>query len=287
MKKLFNLVMFAIIAMTVTSCGYEKIDAGNAGIKVNLYGNEKGVDNVVEVTGAQWYNPFTTEIVEFPTFVQNIVWTADEREGSENNEELRLTTKNGLIVRIDVSMNYRVETPHVVQMYKKYRKPLPEISRTVLRNFVRDGYNTAAAAFTAEEIYADRIHFQNIADSLIRQELEPEGFTVEKLVLINDIRLPKSIKESIERKIAAKQIALQKESELQQTRADAAKRIADAKGLAESKRILADADRYVYEQKQRSLTSLIVQQQFVEKWNGNYGTGNVFGAGPVLYKQIK
>ena len=287
MRKLISLVLFAVIAMSVTSCGYEKIDAGNAGIKVNLYGDEKGVDNIVEVTGAQWYNSFTTDIIEFPTYVQNVVWTADEREGSENNEELRLTTKNGLIVRIDVSMNYRVESPQVVELYKKYRKPLSELSVTVLRNFVRDGYNTAAAEFTAEEIYADRIHFQNIADSLIRDGLQVEGFTVVKLVLINDIRLPKSIKESIERKIAAKQIALQKESELQQTDADAAKLIAAAKGEASAKRILADADRYVYEQKQRSLTALIVQQQFVEKWNGNYGTGNVYGAGPVLYKQIK
>lgn len=286
-RKLLNLVLFAIIAMGVTSCGYEKIDAGNVGIKVNLYGDAKGVDNILEVTGAQWYNPFTTEIIEFPTYVQSSIWTADEREGSDNNEEFKLTTKNGLIVRIDVSINYRVEPGQVVGMYTKYRKPLPIVSATILRTLVRDGYNIAAAQFTAEGIYADRIHFQNVADSIVRQNLEPEGFTVEKIVVINEIRLPKSIKESIEKKIAAKQIALQKESELQQTNADAAKLISKSNGEATAKRIMADADRYEYEQKQRSLTTLIIQQQFIEKWNGGYGSGNVFGAGAVLYKQIK
>ena len=33
-------------------CGYERIDAGYEGIKVNLYGDGKGVDDVSLVTGA-------------------------------------------------------------------------------------------------------------------------------------------------------------------------------------------------------------------------------------------
>ncbi len=50
---------------------WERIDAGHVGVKVNLYGDGKGVDDVTEVTGLVFYNPFTTKIIEFPTFVQH------------------------------------------------------------------------------------------------------------------------------------------------------------------------------------------------------------------------
>ena len=50
MKKIY-LFLVALVAL-VTSCGYERIDAGYEGIKVNLYGDGKGVDDVSMVTCA-------------------------------------------------------------------------------------------------------------------------------------------------------------------------------------------------------------------------------------------
>lgn len=49
-----------------------EIDAGYEGIKVNLYGDGKGVDDVSLVTGAVWFNPVTTAVYEYPTFVQTV-----------------------------------------------------------------------------------------------------------------------------------------------------------------------------------------------------------------------
>lgn len=53
MKKIY-LFMLALIALVTSSCGYERIDAGYEGIKVNLYGDDKGVDDVSMVTGMVW-----------------------------------------------------------------------------------------------------------------------------------------------------------------------------------------------------------------------------------------
>lgn len=285
-RMMLILSVLVVLMGGLSSCGYERIDAGFVGIKVNLYGDEKGVDNVVEVTGAQWYNPIKTQIYEFPTFVQNEIWTVDKREGSKDNEEFVLTTKDGLTVSMDVSLNYLVPAENVVRIFKKYRKPLNEVGATVLRNYTRDGYNTAAARFTAEELYSNRENFKRLADSLAANILEIEGFKVEKIVLVNDIRLPESIKRSIEAKIEARQLALQKEMELQQAVADANKKIENARGVAESMKINADAQRYAYEQKQRALTSLLIEQQWIEKWNGDLGSGNVFGVDTQPYKLV-
>lgn len=69
-KDFFIALMCALCVLT--SCGYERIDAGHEGIKVNLYGDKKGVDDVELVTGAVWYNPWTTAVYEYPTYVQTI-----------------------------------------------------------------------------------------------------------------------------------------------------------------------------------------------------------------------
>lgn len=45
---------FIALSSLLCSCGYERIDAGYEGIKVNLYGDGKGVDDVSLVTGAVW-----------------------------------------------------------------------------------------------------------------------------------------------------------------------------------------------------------------------------------------
>ena len=62
MSKFKSICMFSLLAATVslTSCS-ERIDAGSEGILVNLYGSDKGVDDVSLVTGRVWYNPFTEE----------------------------------------------------------------------------------------------------------------------------------------------------------------------------------------------------------------------------------
>lgn len=71
MKKIKFVFMLSLIlsALCLTSCS-ERIDAGSEGILVNLYGSDKGVDDVSLVTGRVWYNPFTEEVYEYPTFVQ-------------------------------------------------------------------------------------------------------------------------------------------------------------------------------------------------------------------------
>ena len=59
--KFLALGMFAA-ALSFSSCGMERIDAGHEGIKVNLYGSEKGVDDISLVSGIVWYNPITTQV---------------------------------------------------------------------------------------------------------------------------------------------------------------------------------------------------------------------------------
>lgn len=83
--KLLCVLSLFFSALCLTSCS-ERVDAGSEGILVNLYGSDKGVDDVSLVTGRVWYNPFTEEVYEYPTFVQTIDYpefTINAKDGSE------------------------------------------------------------------------------------------------------------------------------------------------------------------------------------------------------------
>lgn len=50
-SKFIGLVIALLAVLSFSSCR-ERVDAGYEGIKVNLYGSDKGVDDVSLVTGA-------------------------------------------------------------------------------------------------------------------------------------------------------------------------------------------------------------------------------------------
>lgn len=63
MRKVFLFASALMLSLSFTSC--ERIDAGCEGILVNLYGSERGVDDVSMVTGRVFYNPATQEVFKY------------------------------------------------------------------------------------------------------------------------------------------------------------------------------------------------------------------------------
>ncbi len=263
-KMVINGLLAISLAIVLTGCGCERIGAGHAGVEVDLYGDGKGVQDGALVTGMQWYNPFTTAIYEVPTYVQNAVYTADETEGSPTNEEFQITTKDGLNVTFDVSLNFRTPDSSVVRIFKKYRKLPDELTKTVIRNYMRGAFNKAGTQFSAEQLYEKRALFLEISDSLVRSILVPEGFEVEQVTILNSLRLPKSVADNIEAKVNATQLAIKKQQELEQTKADANKAVAEAEGYAKSVLIKARADASANQLLSASLTQQLIQLKFIE-----------------------
>lgn len=282
-NKLITMLLGAVLTLTVfTSCN--RIDAGHVGIKVNLYGSDKGVSDITEVTGMVWYNPFTTSVYEVPTFVQNALYTHSDDRGSSNNEEFRVTTKDGMLAGFDLSMNYYTPADKVTSIFRKYRKPVSELEKTVVRTYLREAFNNVASEYTAEGLYENRAEFEKQAEARAVKILEKEGFIVEQIVILNEIRLPGDITQRINDKVKSAQITKQMQEEVRQAEAAANKRIEQARGYAEAMKIEAAAEAESYRIKKQELTALLVQQQFVDKWDGKLP---VYGQVPQLFKSLQ
>ena len=63
--------------------------------------------------------------------------------------------------------------------------------------------------------------------------------------------------------------------------------LAKAKANAEIKVTEAKAEADAYALKERSLSPMLLTQQYIQKWNGSYGEGNVFSSDQLtLLKNI-
>lgn len=258
MKK-FKLVSFLItlVAMLSMSSCVERIDAGHEGIKVSMTGDERGVNNENLVTGWVFYNPFSTKVFEFPTFVQTIDYPA-----------FTINAKDGSEFTVDPTLSVYVMTGKTPSIFQKYRKDLPEIVSGPMFNYTRDAFRIQMNSFTTDEIVSQRDSLEKAIEKALREKLNLEGFELDQLT--SGLQYPQTIVESVNAKNKAIQIAMQKENELKATEADAKKSV-----------VAAEAEQKVNALKQQSLTPLIIKQQFIEKWDGKY-PNTVVGDANVL-----
>ena len=136
--------------------GCERIDAGHAGVKVELYGSERGVQDIELVTGMVWYNRFTTAVYEFPTYVREIKYQRTTDGDVVTDNSIHCTTSDGMAISFDVSMNYSVRNDDVSNIFRKYRLPLEQLETRYLYTSVRNAYNSVAGQMTAEHIISNR-----------------------------------------------------------------------------------------------------------------------------------
>lgn len=255
----------------LTSC--ERIDAGHVGIKVKLTGTDKGVQDITEVTGWVFYNPFAVDIYEFPTFVQH-------KEYSEQNSFV-VNSRDGSEFHVSPVINYNVQADKVVAIFKKYRRSLPEIEEGFLKTAVYDAFRLVANSYTADSLISSREIFEVKIKKTLTEHLLVDGFAIQQFT--SNLSYPETFKHSIEAKNAAVQKALQADNEVKTAEAQAKIQVAKTTGQANALKIQADADAYANKVRQQSLTPLLVQQQFIEKWDG---TLPVYGAVPTLFKDI-
>ncbi len=263
---------------------FTRIEAGYVGIKVNLFGSERGVQDITEVAGWVVYSPLSSRIYQFPTFIQHKVWTADIQEDSPVNEEFTVTTKDGLSVSFDVGLDYRVIQEKVAQIFSTYRRDLPQITNEFIRTTVRNGYNTVASTYSAEELVSKRAAYEAEVRKQLVATLKESGFDVAQIAIIGKVRLPKQIEEAINSKIQAVQDAMRTENEKQRIVAEASKNIEQARGEAEATRIKSEAEAAANIAVSKTLNPLLVQKLYIEKWDGKMP---IYGTVPQLMMPVK
>jgi len=243
--------------------GLERIDAGHVGIKVNLIGTGKGVDNATEVTGWVFYNRFTTKIVEFPTFVQH----KEYRKTEDSDESFVINSKDGSEFHVSPLLNYSVQREKVPYIFTKYRVELSAIEAGFLKTAVYDAFRVVANSYTADELISNRELFENKVRKNLETHLLPEGFVLAQFT--SNLVYPETFKKAIEAKNNAVQSALRAENEVKTAEAQAKIKVATAAGNAQAMLTSAKAEAEANRLKQQTITPMLLQLEWINKWNGD------------------
>jgi regulator of protease activity HflC (stomatin/prohibitin superfamily) len=266
-----GVIALVVVIFLMASC--ERIDAGHVGVKVNQYGDNKGVDDVVAVTGVVLYNPITTRIYEFPTFIQH-------KEYKGENSFI-VNSKDGSEFNVSPIMNYSVQREKVPAIFSKYRRPLEDIEEGFLKTAVYDAFRLATNKYTADELISNRAVFEIEVRRLLDGQLLKEGFTINQFT--SNLIYPETFKRSIEAKNNAVQAALRAENEVKTAEAQAKIKVATAEGNAQAMLTSAKAEAESNRMKQQTLTPLLLQLEYINKWDGALP---VYGTVPQLFKDI-
>jgi regulator of protease activity HflC (stomatin/prohibitin superfamily) len=268
MKKKLLPVAFVLLTIALTS-GCTRISPGHVGIVVNQWGSEKGVADYSARTGTFTYNPFTTSVFEYPTYVQNYVWTANPNEGKATNEEITFTIKGNMAISLDVSIAYRLDPVKVPAFYVQFRSDdLSGFTHGFLHNVTRDCFNEEGGKFELDQIMGDNATFVLSVRRMLESRVGQYGVIIEQFGIIGAPRPPQAVQNAITAKIGATQLAIQKQNELVQAQADAAKTVAKAEGDAKSTLIMAETQAKSNRLLNDSLTERLVQYRAIDKWNG-------------------
>lgn len=262
MRKIF--LALAVLASVVGLSACSKVPAGNVGVKVQLLGSDKGV-GIEELTPGRYWLGWNEELFLFPTFTQNETWSGE----GEGGQELKFQDRDGLIASADVGLSYSVDPDKATELFQKYRRGIDEITDVYLRNMVRDALVKRASNQPLEYLYGPgKTELIDGAQVDVASQVVELGIRIEKLYWIGAIRLPPEIDQRIKDKIAASQMTMQRRQEVEQAKAEADKKIEEARGVAQSILVTAKAQAEANQILSSSLTPQLVQYRTIDKWDG-------------------
>ena len=275
-KHILTLVAIALIILIIPSTMVRctRVDSSEVGIRFNkLSLTEQGKLDASPVTGYVFYNPITTAVHTYPTFVQRVDY-----------EPFTVNTKDAAIFTMDPTMAYYLNRDKAAEVFFKYRKSLEEIQEGYMRTVIYDAYRVTANSYTSDELMANRANFEQEVRIMLDSTLTQEGFTVTEFT--SQITPPESLRKMIDAKNAAVQAALKAENEVKQAEANAKIAVAKAQGEAKAMKIKADAEAYYNRTISASLSPMVIQEDFIEKWDGKLPTYMMGGNGSNVMKVL-
>ena len=232
-KKSVRLAGISLLILGVFTSCVKQIDTGYVGVQA-LFGK---IQSTVLNSGLNIINPLV-DVKDVDVRTQNYTKSGIHDEGERSGDDaIRVLTRDGLEVTIDLSVLYRVNAgnaPKLIQMVGVEFKD--KILRPVTRTKIRDN----AVYYDAVELYSTkRDEFQTRIFKGIDDEFNKRGLILENL-LVRNISLPQTVKLTIESKINAEQDAQKMQFVLQKEKQEAERKRVEAQGIADYQRIISE-----------------------------------------------
>lgn len=285
------LVVVWIVGCSATT----RIDAGHVGVRVKLAGSARGVQDAEIAVGWVFYNPLTEQVIQFPTSVQNIVWTAAAHEGQPIDESITFSSSEGVNVNADIGLSFHVDPSLAPKLYGRFRQnDLSILANGYMRNTIREAFQEVASKMPVQDVYgAGKSQMLQDVNSKVKDVLFKDGIVIDQLTINGALRLPQNVADAINRAMEATQKAIESENRVRQVKAEAEQNVTQAHGQAEATRqkaqgeadaqlIRARAEAKSNEIIRLSVSPSVLQYRMMQQWDGKLPSYNGGGQIPML-----
>lgn len=154
----------------------------------------------------------------------------------EQKEEANVPSSEGLIVSLDTSLLFRLDTARAADVFQKIG---PRYVQIVVEPNLRSAIRAITAANSANALYSSaRNEVQDAIEAELKTVLGARGIVVED-VLLRDVQLPEMLRASIEQKQQAEQESLRMGFILEKETKEAERKRIEAKGISDFQKIVS------------------------------------------------
>jgi len=152
-------------------------------------------------------------------------------------EQNTIPTKEGLSVKLDTAVLFRLEAEKAAEIYRKVG---PNYIKILLEPEAASAVRGLTSESEAKALYSSgRNLIQDAVKKELTLKLSDQGIIIED-VLLKDIVLPDQLSKSIELKVQAEQEAARMEFVLQKERQEAERKAIEAQGIADFQKIVSE-----------------------------------------------
>ena len=256
-------IIIFIGVIFVLNMGYDTVDASHLGV-MNQFGELKGIMN----PGMRWTGIFT--------HVEQYDLRIRQDTVEMLTAEQTAVDKDGQSIKARIQINYRLLPDSVEEAYKNVGLDKDLATVLNLDGIVREGFKTTTAKYTSTEIWQNR---QTIKDEAIKniETNFPKKYFVLENVIIPDIDFNPAFMAAIEQQKTNEKLALAKEKEVDIAKFEADRKVAETRGLQDSKKLEYDAEAYkilvaakseaeALALKKEQLSPQMVQNNWIDAW---------------------
>lgn len=278
MALIITSIILTIITSFILGCGLDekkwkfrpRMLFGLAWLVIILFGCFKSVKTGeigIKTRFGKITNQTISEGINFKLPYERIEKVNIKVQKYENEQSLSTSTRDMQIVNnIQVSVNYQIDGEKAVDLYKQVGT---NYKNTILEPAIQETIKGVISKYTSEELVTKRSEISLDICNTLNERIKNYGINSVS-VAINNFDFGQSYNEAIEKKAVAEQEVQTQKNKLEKAKVEAETKKVEAQGEADANKI-----------KEKSLTDKIIQQQFIEKWNGQlpntYTGGDVMG----------
>jgi regulator of protease activity HflC (stomatin/prohibitin superfamily) len=255
-------VVLLFVGLIFALASFDLVDASHKGVKVRLGQVTGTMEPGMQYTGV------LTQVYQYDLRVRKMTVEMSGNQGAVD--------KDGQSVTATIEINYKLNPTNVARAYSEIGIDEQLADTLRIEGIVKEGFKTVTSQYSSLEIFQKREEVKQKAQEFINSKFPQDFFSLENIIISN-IDFNQAFKDAIEQKKVAEELAKAKEQEVLVNKFEADKQIETARGVAESKKLQAEANAYEIERiaeaearalelKAQELTPLMVQNNWIDAW---------------------